>query len=120
MILTFFAVIVYMIEQRYIFQVGTLFIWVRDWTWYLQNVRTSSVFVFVLQYQNIIIPLAVVLMVYKLFLSNLISAVVMTIIYNLSHVGFYKKKDSWSYRVEFHEVGGGDDDAESDGESTES
>ncbi len=45
-------------------------------------------------------------MIYKIFLSNLVSAVVLSIVYNLSRVGFYKKSEESSYRVEFHEIGG--------------
>lgn len=56
--------------------------------------------------QNIILPLGVILMVYKIFLSNLVSAIALSIVYNLSRVGFYKKSEESSYRVEFHEIGG--------------
>ncbi len=106
LILGFFSVIVYMIEQTYIFQTGTIFVWLRDWSYYVQSVRISSVFRFVMTHQNIILPLWVVLMIYKIFLSNLVSAVVLSIVYNLSRVGFYKKSEESSYRVEFHEIGG--------------
>ena len=46
-------------------------------------------------------------MLYKLLLSNIVTAALLSVWYNLSHVGFYKQKDDTSYRVEFHEVGGG-------------
>lgn len=105
LILGFFAVVVYMIEQAYIFQTGTIFVWLRDWAYYLQSIRISRVFNFVMTNQNILLPLAVVLMIYKIFLSNLVAAIVLSIVYNLSRVGFYKKSEESSYRVEFHEIG---------------
>lgn len=101
------AVFVYMVEQTYIFQVKTVFIWLRDWWYYQDVIRHSKIFYFLMTNQNIIIPLGVLLMVYKLFLSNLVSAVVLSIVYNLSRVGFYRKKEDSSYRVEFHEIGWG-------------
>lgn len=110
LLLSFFAVLIYMVEQEYIFQVKTILIWIRDMAWYQEFVRPSSLFRYVIEKQNSIIPLAVLLMIYKLFLSNLLAAIVMTIAYNIMHAGFYKKKESSSYRVEFHEVwwwGGG-------------
>lgn len=58
-----------------------------------------------ISHQDTIIPLAVLLMLYKLFLSNIVSAVVLSIVYNLAHIGFYRKTDDHAYRVEFHEVG---------------
>lgn len=106
LIISIFSIIIYMIEQAYVFQVGTIFVWIRDWSVYLQSVRVSYIFKFVMSHQNIIVPLGVLLMVYKIFLSNLISAIVLSIIYNLSRVWFYKKNEDSSYRVEFHEVGG--------------
>ncbi len=90
------SVLIYMIEQTYIFQVGTVFVWIRDWSYYQQT----------------IIPLGVVLMIYKIFFSNLVSAVVLSLVYNLSRVGFYRKKDDSSYRVEFHEIGGNSESSE--------
>lgn len=105
LIFGFMSVLIYMIEQVYLFRVGTVFVWLRDWAYYAQVIRFSSVFRFIMTHQNIIIPLGVVLMLYKLFLSNLVSAIVLTIIYNLSRVGFYKQKEESAYRVEFHEVG---------------
>ena len=77
-------------------------------------VRPSHLFQFVMSNQNIIIPLSVLLMIYKLFLSNIVSAVVLSIIYNLSNIGFYRQKNASSYRVEFHEVGGGGRDESHD------
>ncbi len=59
-----------------------------------------------MSHQYIIIPLGVVLMLYKLLLSNLINAALLSIWYNLANVGFYRSKDDSHYRVEFHEVGG--------------
>ena len=106
------SVLIYMIEQTYIFQVGTVFVWVRDWSYYQQTIRLSSLFKFIITHQNIIIPLGVVLMIYKIFFSNLISAVVLSLVYNLSRVGFYRKKDDASYRVEFHEIGGNSEPSE--------
>lgn len=45
-------------------------------------------------------------MLYKLLLSNIINAALLSIWYNLANVGFYRAKDDAHYRVEFHEVGG--------------
>lgn len=97
-----------MTEQTYIFKVGTIFIYLRDWDYYQNIIRFSSIFQFVMKNQNIILPLAVVLMIYKIFFANIVSAVVLSLVYNISRVGFYKKNQDSSYRVEFHEVGGGD------------
>ena len=58
------SVLIYMIEQTYIFQVGTVFVWIRDWSYYQQTIRFSSLFKFIITHQNIIIPLGVVLMIY--------------------------------------------------------
>lgn len=107
--LSFFSVMIYMTEQTYLFRVGTVFVWLRDLDMYRTLVRPSSVFRFVMSHQNIIIPLGAVLMIYKLFLSNLVTAVVLSILYNLSSVWFYKKKEAPNYRVEFHEVGAKND-----------
>jgi len=103
--LSLVSVIIYMTEQTYLFRVGTIFVWLRDVPWYQEVVRPSHIFQFVMSHQNSIIPLSVLLMIYKLFLSNLVSAVVLSIVYNLSNIGFYRKKEASSYRVEFHEVG---------------
>ena len=46
-------------------------------------------------------------MLYKLLLSNLVNAALLSVWYNLGNVGFYRKKEDASYRVEFHEVAGG-------------
>jgi hypothetical protein len=110
LIFSWAAVLVYMIEQVYIFQVGTIFVWFRD-SWYYQNIiHPSAVFGYIMVHRDVIIPLGVLLMLYKLLLSNIISAIALSIWYNLSHIGFYRAKDEASaYRVEFHEVGGGDD-----------
>lgn len=56
-------------------------------------------------HQYAIIPLAVVLMLYKLLLANIVTAAILSVWYNLANVGFYRKKDDSHYRVEFHEVG---------------
>lgn len=109
LIFSWAAVLVYMIEQVYIFQVGTIFVWFRD-SWYYQNIiHPSAVFGYIMVHRDVIIPLGVLLMLYKLLLSNVVSAIALSIWYNLSHIGFYRAKDEASaYRVEFHEVGGGD------------
>ncbi len=109
LIFSWAAVLVYMIEQVYIFQVGTIFVWFRD-SWYYQNIiHPSAVFGYIMVHRDLIIPLGVLLMLYKLLLSNVVSAIALSIWYNLSHIGFYRAKDEASaYRVEFHEVGGGD------------
>ncbi len=60
-----------------------------------------------MSHKDSIIPLGVLLMLYKLLLSNIVSAVALSIWYNLSHIGFYRKNEDTAYRVEFHEVGGG-------------
>ena len=75
-----------MSEQAYVFRVGTIFSWLRDFDFYQTVIRPSSVFRYVMTHQNIILPLGVLLMVYKLFLSNIVSAIILSIIYNLSRV----------------------------------
>lgn len=62
------AVMVYMIEQAYIFRPQTIFIWLRDMQFYQQIIRPSRVWYFLMSHQNIIIPLGTILMIYKLFL----------------------------------------------------
>lgn len=105
------AALVYMIEQVYIFKVQTIFIFLRDLPYYTDIVRNSWIYSYVMSHQNTIIPLGIVLMLYKLLLSNLVNAAILSIWYNLSHVGFYRSKNDSTYRVEFHEVGGsGHDD----------
>ncbi len=100
------AIIFYMIEQTYIFPVGTIFVWFRE-SWYYQNViHPSAVFGYMISHKDSIIPLGVLLMLYKLLLSNIVNAVALSIWYNLSHIGFYRKNEDTAYRVEFHEVGG--------------
>lgn len=100
------AIIFYMIEQTYLFPVGTIFSWFRD-SWYYQNIiRLSAVFGYMMSHKDTIVPLGVLLMLYKLLLSNIVSAVGLSIWYNLSHIGFYRKNEDTAYRVEFHEVGG--------------
>jgi hypothetical protein len=100
------SVLIYMTEQVYIFRVGTVFVWLKDTEYYLTIVRNSIIFWYVISNQDYIIPLGVLLMLYKLLLSNLVQAAVLSVWYNLSHVGFYRKKEDSHYRVEFHEVGG--------------
>lgn len=99
------AVIVYMIEQSYVFRVGNIFTLVRD-TGFYAGLKSSWFYAYTMSHQYLILPLWVVLMLYKLLLSNLINAALLSIWYNLANVGFYRSKDESSYRVEFHEVGG--------------
>ncbi len=99
------AIVVYMIEQSYVFRVGNLFTWVRDTGMYTA-LKSSWFYAYTMSHQYLIIPLWVVLMLYKLLLSNLINAALLSIWYNLANIGFYRSKDESSYRVEFHEVGG--------------
>ncbi len=102
------SIILYMTEQTYIFPVGTIFAWFRD-SWYYQNVvKVSAVFGYIMWHKDTIVPLGVLLMLYKLLLANIVSAVWLSIWYNLSHIGFYRKNEDTAYRVEFHEVGGWD------------
>lgn len=108
------AICIYFIEQAYIFRVSTIFTWIRDTQYYVETVRNSWFYSYVMAHQNTIIPLGVVLMLYKLLLSNLVNAALLSIWYNLSHVGFYRSKDDAHYRVEFHEVGWSAHAAESD------
>ncbi len=96
---------VYMIEQSYVFRVGNLLTWIRD-TWWYSVLKSSWFYGYTMSHQYLILPLGVVLMLYKLLLSNLINAALLSIWYNLANVWFYRSKDESSYRVEFHEVGG--------------
>lgn len=96
---------VYMIEQSYVFRVGNLLTWIRD-TWAYSALKSSWFYAYTMGHQYLILPLGVVLMLYKLLLSNLINAALLSIWYNLANVWFYRSKDESSYRVEFHEVGG--------------
>lgn len=98
------AVMIYMVEQSYVFHVGNLLTWFRDGPMYQEVVRKSWYYSYVMSHQNAIIPLGVVLMLYKLLLSNLVNAALLSVWYNLANVGFYRKKEDASYRVEFHEV----------------
>ena len=106
LLFTFWAVCIYLIEQVYIFKVETVFVLLRSLPWYTEVVKSSWYYAFVMSHQNTIIPLWVVLMLYKLLISNLVNAALLSIWYNLSHVWFYRSKDDAHYRVEFHEVGG--------------
>jgi hypothetical protein len=98
-----------MIDQTYIFHPGTLFVFLRDTAYYTDIVKKSSMYIFIIDKRDVIIPLGILLMLYKILLSNLINAALLSIWYNLSNVGFYRKKDDAHYRVEFHEVGGHSD-----------
>ncbi len=106
LLFTLATVMVYMVEQAYIFKVGTIFVLLKDSLFYTESVRTSHFFTYVMGAQYLIIPVWVILMLYKLLLSNLVNAALLSIWYNLSNVGFYRKKEDSHYRVEFHEVGG--------------
>lgn len=100
------AVLIYNIEQSYLFHIWNIFAYFKDVPFYTESVRSSWIFDYIMKYQHVIVPLAVVLMLYKLLLANLVSAAVLSIWYNLSHVGFYRQREDGHYRVEFHEVGG--------------
>lgn len=99
------SIVIYLIEQSYIFKVGNIFTWFKNLPAYNDIVKTSWFYAFVMGHQYTIIPLAVVLMLYKLLLANIVTAAILSIWYNLANVGFYRKKDDSHYRVEFHEVG---------------
>jgi hypothetical protein len=100
------ASIIYSIDQTYVFRAGNIFQFFSDALYYVEVVKKSAFYAFVIAKQDLIIPLAVVLMLYKLLLANLVSAAVLSVWYNLANVGFYRQKDDGHYRVEFHEVGG--------------
>lgn len=110
LIFSVIASVIYLIDQAYIFRIGTIFMYLRETEYYMTMVKNSWFYGYVMSHQNTIIPLGIVLMLYKLLLSNLVNAALLSIWYNLSHVGFYKQKDDAHYRVEFHEVGGGHGD----------
>ena len=97
------AAVVYMIEQSYVFRVGNIFTWLRE-TGIYTSLKNTWFYGYVISHQNAIIPLGVVLMLYKLLFSNLVNAALLSIWYNLANVGFYRRKEDSSYRVEFHEV----------------
>ena len=108
-----FAAMIYMTDQTYIFKPGTVFVWFRDSVFYIESVKTSIFYRWVIARQDVIIPLGILLMLYKILLSNIVNAALLSIWYNLKNVGFYRKKEDATYRVEFHEVaghGGGHDD----------
>lgn len=98
------GIVLYMIEQTYVFRVGSLLTSVHDIPYYADVVRNSHLFQFYMQYRDQIIPLAVILMIYRLLFSNIVTAILLSIWYNLSRIGFYKIKNDTQYRVEFHEV----------------
>jgi hypothetical protein len=101
-----FATMIYMVDQAYIFHPGTIFVWFRDSIFYTEWVQKSVFYSWVITRQDTIIPLGILLMLYKILLSNIVSAAILSIWYNLTNVGFYRKKEDSHYRVEFHEVGG--------------
>jgi len=101
------TIMVYMTEQVYVFKVWTIFTFLKDTLFYTEAIKPSHFYTFVMGHQYLIIPLWVILMLYKLLLSNLVNAALLSIWYNLSNVWFYRKKEDSHYRVEFHEVGGG-------------
>lgn len=105
-------VIIYMIEQKYVFRVGSFFTYFQDVPYYMIVVRNSALFQFYMQYRDMIIPLAVLLMIYKLLLSNIVTAMALSLWYNISRVGFYRIRNDSHYRVEFHEVKWGGDGGE--------
>ena len=106
LLFTLSAIIVYMVEQSYVFRVGNILTWIKDTPFYTTNVKPSWFYDYIMTHQNTIIPLGVVLMLYKLLFSNIVNAALLSIWYNLANVGFYRAKDDSHYRVEFHEVGG--------------
>lgn len=105
-IISMFATMIYMTEQAYVFKPGTVFNLFRDTVFYTSSVKPSMFFSFVITRQDIILPLGILLMLYKILLSNIVTAAILSVWYNLTNVGFYKKKEDSSYRVEFHEVSG--------------
>ena len=104
-IISMFATILYMTEQVYIFKPGTIFNFFKDTVFFTTSVKPSVFYTFVISRQDVILPLGILLMLYKILLSNIVTAALLSIWYNLSNVGLYKKKEDSSYRVEFHEVG---------------
>ncbi len=96
---------VYMVEQAYIFKVGTVFTLLKDTLFYTETVKPSYFYGFIMSSQALIIPGVVLVMLYKLLLSNLVNAALLSVWFNLSNVWFYRRKDDSHYRVEFHEVG---------------
>lgn len=104
-LLSMAATAIYMTEQAYIFKPWTFFSLFRDSVFYSNTIKPSMFVSFVLSRQDIIIPLGILLMLYKILLSNIVHAAMLSVWYNLTNVWFYKKKEDSSYRVEFHEVG---------------
>jgi hypothetical protein len=105
-IVSMFATMIYMTDQAYVFKPGTVFNLFRDTVFYTSSVKTSMFYTFVITRQDVILPLGILLMLYKILLSNIVTAAILSVWYNLTNVGFYKKKEDSSYRVEFHEVSG--------------
>lgn len=93
-----------MIEQVYVFRVGSILTFVQDIPYYVSEVRPSWLFQFFMRYRDQIIPIAFLLMLYKLLFSHIVTAALLSVWYNLSRMGFYTMKEDAHYRVEFHEV----------------
>lgn len=108
LVFAFLTLIIYMTEQTYVFKVWTIFSMFRDFPYYQEVIKTSFFYAFVMSHQGQIIPLWVILILYKLLLSNLVNAALLSVWYNLKNVWFYKPKADSHYRVEFHEVGWND------------
>lgn len=85
-LVSIFATMIYMTDQTYIFRPGTIFVYLRDTLFYTESVRPSAFYNFVIMKQEIIIPLGILLMLYKILLSNIVSAAVLSIWYNLTNV----------------------------------
>jgi hypothetical protein len=65
-----------MVEQAYIFKVGTVFTLLKDTLFYTETVKPSYFYGFIMSSQALIIPGVVLIMLYKLLLSNTIVRVV--------------------------------------------
>lgn len=57
LLFAFGAVVLYLIDQAYIFRVETLFIWVRNIPYYTEIIQKSWFYSYVMSHQNSIIPL---------------------------------------------------------------
>lgn len=51
------GVMIYMIEQAYIFKVETIFIFLRDVPYYTDVVRNSWLYSYIMSHQNTLVPL---------------------------------------------------------------
>lgn len=85
LLFTIASIIIYMMEQSYVFRVGNIITWLRD-TGIYSTVKSSWFYDYSMSHQHVIIPLGVVLMLYKLLLSNLINAALLSVWYNLANV----------------------------------